>query len=102
MLRRACIHVLCPYTTLFRSNQRDERRRDEPVLEREGESRPGRGVASRSGEGRAVGTHGDSVIRCSRSMAGCSIDWVRDRKSTRLNSSHLGISYAVFCLKKKS
>src|SRR5258705_1632476 len=28
------------------------------------------------------------------------LDW-RDRKSTRLNSSHLGISYAVFCLKKK-
>src|ERR1035438_10690135 len=27
--------------------------------------------------------------------------WVTDRKSTRLNSSHLGISYAVFCLKKK-
>src|SRR5437899_7875447 len=27
--------------------------------------------------------------------------WMRDRKSTRLNSSHLGISYAVFCLKKK-
>src|SRR5258705_10168981 len=27
--------------------------------------------------------------------------WARDRKSTRLNSSHLGISYAVFCLKKK-
>src|ERR1035438_5649947 len=27
--------------------------------------------------------------------------WVVDRKSTRLNSSHLGISYAVFCLKKK-
>src|SRR5437899_4423573 len=26
---------------------------------------------------------------------------IRDRKSTRLNSSHLGISYAVFCLKKK-
>src|ERR1035438_10854707 len=28
-------------------------------------------------------------------------DWNQDRKSTRLNSSHLGISYAVFCLKKK-
>src|SRR5438045_8133621 len=27
--------------------------------------------------------------------------WLLDRKSTRLNSSHLGISYAVFCLKKK-
>src|SRR5262245_35368948 len=30
------------------------------------------------------------------------VDAVRDRKSTRLNSSHLGISYAVFCLKKKN
>src|SRR5205814_6010505 len=29
------------------------------------------------------------------------VPWPRDRKSTRLNSSHLGISYAVFCLKKK-
>src|ERR1035441_11040131 len=29
-------------------------------------------------------------------------DWSPDRKSTRLNSSHLGISYAVFCLKKKT
>src|SRR5690606_40225262 len=28
-------------------------------------------------------------------------DWLRDRKSTRLNSSHVKISYAVFCLKKK-
>src|SRR5262245_64138185 len=28
--------------------------------------------------------------------------WASDRKSTRLNSSHLGISYAVFCLKKKN
>src|SRR5436190_10803398 len=30
------------------------------------------------------------------------IDWTRDRKSTRLNSSHTVISYAVFCLKKKT
>src|SRR5690625_4419008 len=29
------------------------------------------------------------------------IDWDKDRKSTRLNSSHVAISYAVFCLKKK-
>src|SRR5262245_63685360 len=35
-----------------------------------------------------------------RRAAGCSP--CRDRKSTRLNSSHLGISYAVFCLKKKT
>src|SRR5690625_6269018 len=30
-----------------------------------------------------------------------SLIWMRDRKSTRLNSSHVAISYAVFCLKKK-
>src|SRR5262245_63099910 len=38
-------------------------------------------------------------------VPGCSVmvelDYIADRKSTRLNSSHLGISYAVFCLKKK-
>src|SRR5262245_63260645 len=33
-------------------------------------------------------------------MQACGISVARDRKSTRLNSSHLGISYAVFCLKK--
>src|SRR5205814_7762439 len=33
---------------------------------------------------------------------GCGLRSRRDRKSTRLNSSHLGISYAVFCLKKKN
>src|SRR2546426_11849877 len=33
--------------------------------------------------------------------AGCTVHPLRDRKSTRLNSSHLVISYAVFCLKKK-
>src|SRR5690554_7148107 len=32
---------------------------------------------------------------------GCCNDWIEDRKSTRLNSSHVRISYAVFCLKKK-
>src|SRR5690242_21005415 len=30
------------------------------------------------------------------------LDWLADRKSTRLNSSHMSISYAVFCLKKKT
>src|SRR5262245_65430488 len=39
---------------------------------------------------------------CLQMAAGCHLQaWTRDRKSTRLNSSHLGISYAVFCLKKK-
>src|SRR5262245_63446719 len=40
------------------------------------------------------------VITCSSSKTP-SVGSARDRKSTRLNSSHLGISYAVFCLKKK-
>src|SRR5437899_8667711 len=36
-----------------------------------------------------------------QSEVGTLLEQARDRKSTRLNSSHLGISYAVFCLKKK-
>src|SRR5256885_4349240 len=60
---------------------------------------------------------GDAIIRCRcgpagmtainetwrwrRRTAGGRTDTVKDRKSTRLNSSHLVISYAVFCLKKK-
>src|SRR5476651_2833676 len=51
----------------------------------------------------------DALPICSASWAGrCSLDFenqprmrLRDRKSTRLNSSHANISYAVFCLKKK-
>src|SRR5690349_22825756 len=38
----------------------------------------------------------------STASAGGNGPWVRDRKSTRLNSSHVEISYAVFCLKKKN
>src|ERR1039457_592757 len=41
----------------------------------------------------------DARIHCGRLLDGCSFG--PDRKSTRLNSSHLVISYAVFCLKKK-
>src|SRR5205814_10413211 len=52
---------------------------------------PGRGSSSRPSSSRRSGPRRPSVRRRV---------W-RDRKSTRLNSSHLGISYAVFCLKKK-
>src|SRR6516225_675749 len=41
------------------------------------------------------------VTGMSRGMRSCSSSSVADRKSTRLNSSHMSISYAVFCLKKK-
>src|SRR6266513_2598000 len=46
--------------------------------------------------GRLLRTGGRPCRRCSRSRR------CRDRKSTRLNSSHVSISYAVFCLKKKN
>src|SRR5437870_6789832 len=75
MIRRPPRSTLFPYTTLFRSPARPSRRR--PAVERErGPRRPARRARGR----------------------GC---WGLDRKSTRLNSSHVAISYAVFCLKKK-
>src|SRR3712207_8616438 len=82
MIRRPPRSTLFPYTTLFRSRVADERRVGEP--------RPG-------GD---VGQIGDPelVRRGRREVAAHQIG---DRKSTRLNSSHANISYAVFCLKKK-
>src|SRR2546430_11230156 len=91
MIRRPPRSTLFPYTTLFRSldllgHARVDVRRVEQVslarflrpLERR------LGVAQqRVGVGAVIGKH-------------------RDRKSTRLNSSHSQISYAVFCLKKKT
>src|SRR3712207_7849635 len=90
MIRRPPRSTLFPYTTLFRSEDRPEqdgRRRLGRLLARLAEALDdeGRGRADRV-EGRA---HGHA--RLDRA----------DRKSTRLNSSHANISYAVFCLKKK-
>src|SRR5256885_3076387 len=77
MIRRPPRSTLFPYTTLFRS----QRRGAFDLL-------PGRQAHRRSG-GALHG--GDQADR----------EDAEDRKSTRLNSSHLVISYAVFCLKKK-
>src|SRR5437899_8853175 len=80
MLRPPPRSTLFPYTTLFRS--------------RAFGGEPFELVARRRRE----------VVRRWRGPRRQSVDdWVllADRKSTRLNSSHLGISYAVFCLKKK-
>src|SRR5256885_13182664 len=71
MIRRPPRSTLFPYTTLFRSPVRRQPAR---------RARGGHGASGRPTSGSAQ--HGD-------------------RKSTRLNSSHLVISYAVFCLKKK-
>src|SRR5690554_7357716 len=86
MIRRPPRSTLFPYTTLFRSPRRRNKdgkyqaRRPREDLPRR---RPG-GEGHRPGGGR-------------RRVRGAS----EDRKSTRLNSSHVRISYAVFCLKKK-
>src|SRR5207253_9051999 len=84
MLRRPPSSTLFPYTTLFRSAFRRHlcgfgRARPAP------RARPGRGAERRTHRRRP---------RLHRRA--------RDRKSTRLNSSHVAISYAVFCLKKKN
>src|SRR5438132_8983665 len=74
MLRRPPRSTLFPYTTLFRSRLR---------------------------LGRPRGDAGEAARPARRARAGAGHRAASDRKSTRLNSSHTVISYAVFCLKKK-
>src|SRR5438094_2944181 len=72
MIRRPPRSTLFPYTTLFRSTTSKRQNSEPPSLE-----------------------------FVTRTYSGLSSSTSRDRKSTRLNSSHRTISYAVFCLKKK-
>src|SRR3712207_7418252 len=86
MIRRPPRSTLFPYTTLFRSR------------ERRGERRRGRQGAHLVGRGASRGRR--RAHRPRRRRPGRR-GGRGDRKSTRLNSSHANISYAVFCLKKK-
>src|SRR3712207_8762663 len=89
MIRRPPRSTLFPYTTLFRSAVRGRR----GALLGVAELVVGRLVLGDVGlEGGLLG--GDRVVLGLRLR--------RDRKSTRLNSSHANISYAVFCLKKNN
>src|SRR5256885_9553025 len=76
MIRRPPRSTLFPYTTLFRSNAAQ---------------------AALYGANAEVARHESELRHAEETRARLE----RDRKSTRLNSSHLVISYAVFCLKKK-
>src|SRR5438067_9240938 len=87
MIRRPPRSTLFPYTTLFRSPWSFLRR----FLV--GRARPTK-VATCRGE---RGPRGKGASLCDASR----VRDREDRKSTRLNSSHVSISYAVFCLKKK-
>src|SRR2546430_12134406 len=83
MIRRPPRSTLFPYTTLFRSRAEPGRLHEDArraVCGTEADALVGR----QSRRGRGAAGHGE------------------DRKSTRLNSSHSQISYAVFCLKKKN
>src|SRR3712207_7283508 len=87
MIRRPPRSTLFPYTTLFRSG-----------LQR---------VPTRSVEGRTKALHGPQAFDIVGLSSAAPLEDLpeevqhADRKSTRLNSSHANISYAVFCLKKK-
>src|SRR2546428_4377234 len=91
MIRRPPRSTLFPYTTLFRSLEQPRRaeQRSDEIRRRWCSSRAGRRAvaAGRSEREPAQEDYADKTTT--------------DRKSTRLNSSHDQISYAVFCLKKK-
>src|SRR2546426_2276100 len=90
MIRRPPRSTLFPYTTLFRSS-----------WHLEGELLWLPTIDDSEGVGEADGRWPLKAARsCAREATNAQLS-VADRKSTRLNSSHLVISYAVFCLKKK-
>src|SRR3712207_7410940 len=92
MIRRPPRSTLFPYTTLFRSDLH------QPV----GEIRAELGERRRAlhaGQGALLG---EGLAQRVAHVAVGAVDVDLDRKSTRLNSSHANISYAVFCLKKKN
>src|SRR3712207_7277785 len=92
MIRRPPRSTLFPYTTLFRAST----------------AHPGREVEERRGDGvvgRRDGAVENPLIGHEFRLLGDRfrvLESAQDRKSTRLNSSHANISYAVFCLKKKT
>src|SRR3712207_7420857 len=94
MIRRPPRSTLFPYTTLFRSGEAEEESpeqyhaADVHQRERRGKSAVDQGAVD------------DRVDLVETILQDCHASG-EDRKSTRLNSSHANISYAVFCLKKK-
>src|SRR5438445_9373764 len=94
MYRQPPISTLFPYTTLFRSNIKDDAIRELVQLTGPQDGRPGLTFSDLR-----FRLLPDALCRAFPTRSLTSEDL--DRKSTRLNSSHANISYAVFCLKKK-
>src|SRR5258707_9194028 len=97
MIRRPPRSTLFPYPTLFRSHFGGGRRAD---LRKTACSRA---TNIRGFVGKSIAEQGDGSCRvwAKTSNGAKHAGVILDRKSTRLNSSHANISYAVFCLKKK-
>src|SRR5258708_27055042 len=93
MIRRPPRSTLFPYTTLFRSHRERDRARAALARREEGRTRAPPRLIERAGAVDRTSTFARSHVRTFAR---------EDRKSTRLNSSHQIISYAVFCLKKKT
>src|SRR5690606_41967962 len=89
LMRRPPRSTLFPYTTLFRS------------IGYQFDAKFGTMTTSLDGARASVGLNGGAKTSFALSAQDSNIGAVLDRKSTRLNSSHVKISYAVFCLKKK-
>src|SRR5207247_9119640 len=88
-----------PYTTLFRSREDALRWREAAVGGERPAMAPERKTVIADAAGVAHADLGSQAVRVGRTVYVAS--QLADRKSTRLNSSHEWISYAVFCLKKK-
>src|SRR3712207_7593725 len=97
MIRRPPRSTLFPYTTLFRSRHRGDGAGELARGRLRGAARVGGGQLA---ELRQVEQPLDDLGRGCEQQLPAQADAL-DRKSTRLNSSHANISYAVFCLKKK-
>src|SRR3712207_8659121 len=100
MIRRPPRSTLFPYTTLFRSHPY------RPVLpllfpDDRGRLPPDAHAGGRARDPLALAPHPAVRVPLLVAVRHRDPDGDRDRKSTRLNSSHANISYAVFCLKKK-
>src|SRR3712207_7252090 len=102
MIRRPPRSTLFPYTTLFRSHRQQPPptagRRHRPHPDRREGHRMTAPMTPRS---TSQDSETVSAVVSAAAQAAAALVPAADRKSTRLNSSHANISYAVFCLKKK-
>src|SRR3712207_7769299 len=100
MIRRPPRSTLFPSTTLFQSQVLSGEKQGHPVVPRNDETKRSEEMVRT--RGRRTGRHYREAARPALRIRRAHRRSEKDRKSTRLNSSHANISYAVFCLKKKN